>query len=80
MAEQIIDRTLDCTGLTCPMPIMKTTHAIRELRVGQVLEMIASDPGSMADMEAWSKQNQHELLAAETLSDGRFRFLIRKTH
>ncbi|MDQ7052522.1 MAG: sulfurtransferase TusA family protein [candidate division KSB1 bacterium] len=71
---------LDCTGLLCPMPVVKTKKAMNDLEVGQVLEMIATDPGSIPDMEAWAKQTQHELLVAEELDGGKFRFLIRKTH
>ena len=74
------DKMLDCTGLLCPMPVVKTKKAINDLEVGQVLEMIATDPGSIPDMEAWAKQTQHELLVAEELDGGKFRFLIRKTH
>ncbi len=74
------DKVLDCTGLLCPMPVVKTKKAMNDLEVGQVLEMIATDPGSIPDMEAWAKQTQHELLVAEELDGGKFRFLIRKTH
>ncbi len=74
------DKFLDCTGLLCPMPVVKTKKAINELEVGQVLEMVATDPGSIPDMEAWAKQTQHELLVAEKLDNGKFRFLIKKTH
>ena len=42
-----VDETLDCTGLLCPMPIIKTQQAIKKLASGQVLEMIATDPGSI---------------------------------
>jgi len=69
------DKVLDCTGLLCPMPVVKTKKAMNDLEVGQVL-----DPGSIPDMEAWAKQTQHELLVAEELDGGKFRFLIRKTH
>ncbi|MFQ5629620.1 MAG: sulfurtransferase TusA family protein [bacterium] len=74
------DKSLDCTGLLCPMPVVKTKKAIREIEIGQVLEMISTDPGSIPDMEAWAKQTQHELLHAEKQEGGKFRFLIKKTH
>ena len=74
------DKLLDCTGLLCPIPVVKTNKALKELQVGQVLEMIATDPGVIPDMEAWARQTRHELLVAETESDGKFRFMIRKTH
>ncbi len=56
------DKTLDCTGMPCPVPVIKTSKAIKELQVGQVLQMIATDPGAPADMEAWSRQTGNELL------------------
>ncbi|MBI4456628.1 MAG: sulfurtransferase TusA family protein [Acidobacteria bacterium] len=80
MAEYKQDRVLDCTGLLCPMPVVKTNKALKELQVGQVLEMIATDPGSMPDMEAWARQTQHELLVAHQQEDGKFHFVIKKTH
>ena len=56
------DKTLDCTGMLCPVPVIKTSKAIKELQVGQVLQMVATDPGAPADMEAWSRQTGNELL------------------
>lgn len=80
MAELKPDKFLDCTGLLCPMPVVKTKKAIKEMEVGQILEMISTDPGAMPDMEAWAKQTQHELLLAQKDGDSQFRFLIKKTH
>jgi TusA-related sulfurtransferase len=48
--------------------------------VGQTLEMVATDPGSMPDMKAWARQTEHELLEAQDMGNGTFRFLIKKTH
>ena len=79
MADSI-DKTLDCSGLLCPMPVVKTKRAISGMAVGQVLEMIATDPGAVPDMKAWENQTRHELLLSEDRGDGTFRFLIRKTH
>jgi len=78
MAEYNIDKTLDCTGLTCPLPLAKTNRAVKEMQSGQILEMIATDANAMLDMEAWAKQTRHELLLAQKQNDGKFRFLIRK--
>ena len=72
-----VDGTLDCTGLFCPMPIIKTQQAIKKLAPGQVLEMIATDPGSIPDTQAWARQTGNELLEYRTDGDC-FRFLIRK--
>jgi len=80
MTDRKPDKTLDCTGLLCPMPVVKTSKALKELQIQQTLEMIATDPGSMPDMEAWARQTRHELLVAQKLDDGKFRFVIRKTH
>jgi tRNA 2-thiouridine synthesizing protein A len=80
MAELKPDKFLDCSGLLCPMPVVKTRKAIKEMEIGQILEMLATDPGAMPDMEAWAKQTQHELLLAQKEGDDKFRFLIKKTH
>ena len=50
------DRVLDCIGLFCPMPILKTREAMRGLPVGQVLEMTSDDPASEPDMRSWEKK------------------------
>lgn len=72
-------KVLDCTGLLCPIPVIKTSKAIQEIEVGQILKMIATDPGAPADMEAWAKQTGHELLASDQ-EDGKFIFFIKRTH
>ncbi|NJN67257.1 MAG: sulfurtransferase TusA family protein [Chloroflexaceae bacterium] len=59
------DKILDCSGMNCPMPVVKTSKAIKELEVGQVLKVIATDPGAPADMQAWSRQTGNELLLSE---------------
>jgi tRNA 2-thiouridine synthesizing protein A len=72
------DETLDCLGLYCPMPVLKTRDAIRALAPGQVLEMLSDDPGSEPDMTSWTSRTGHELLAIERRGTV-FRFLIRKS-
>ncbi len=71
------DKVLDCSGLLCPLPVIKTTKAVKELSVGQTLKMIATDPGAPADMEAWAKQTGNELVASEQ-EGGKFVFYIRR--
>ncbi len=71
------DQTLDCSGLACPMPILKTKKAIDGLQIGQVLKMIATDPGSTSDMAAWTQKTGHELVGSEQ-EGGKFVFFIRK--
>ena len=73
-----VDRTLDCLGLFCPMPIVRTREAIRELAVGQLLEMLADDPASEADIRSWTRRTGHELVAV-TRDGPVYRFLVRKT-
>jgi tRNA 2-thiouridine synthesizing protein A len=77
-AEYRVDRMVDYKGLFCPMPIVKISKDIKEIEVGQVLEMLATDPGSKADMEAWVKQTGHELLDAKE-EGGVFKFYVRRT-
>lgn len=73
----LIARTLDARGLSCPLPIVKTALAIRELTSGQLIEVLATDPGSTKDFTAWSKTTGHELV--ETSVDGKvFRYVLRK--
>lgn len=55
-------QTLDCQGLLCPMPIIKLSKAIKTIEVGESIEMLATDPGSMPDMEAFQKQTGHKIL------------------
>ncbi len=71
------DRELDCKGLNCPLPIIKVSKEVKAMAVGQVLKMVATDPGSMADMEAWAKQTGNELLDAQ--QDGKlYTFYVRR--
>jgi tRNA 2-thiouridine synthesizing protein A len=72
------DQTLDCSGMACPMPILKTKKAVDSLQLGQILKMIATDPGATSDMEAWTKKTGHELVASEQ-EGGKFIFYIRRT-
>ncbi|MBI3031830.1 MAG: sulfurtransferase TusA family protein [Candidatus Rokubacteria bacterium] len=69
---------IDCIGLFCPMPIVKIREAVKGLAVGEVIEMLADDPSSEADMKSWARRTGHELL--EISKDGAvYRFLVRKT-
>jgi len=73
-----VDRTVDYKGLFCPMPIVKIAKDIKEIEIGQVLEMLADDPGSKADMDAWARQTGHELLDAKE-EGGVFKFYVRRS-
>ena len=71
-----VDKEVDCSGMLCPMPIVLTTKAIKELEIGQVLKMVATDAGAPPDMKAWSRQTGHELLESNEY-DGRYTFYFR---
>ena len=71
------DQFLDCTGMLCPMPVVKTSKAMKELQPGQILKMISTDAGSPPDIEAWSRQTGNELLRSTT-EGGKFVFFLRK--
>ena len=60
------------------MPVVKTSKAIKTLEIGQVLKMVATDPGAPPDMEAWSRQTGNELLRS-TQEGGKFVFYIRRS-
>jgi tRNA 2-thiouridine synthesizing protein A len=72
------DRQIDCTGLFCPLPIVMTREAMTHMAVGEVLEMLADDPASEADMRSWSRRTGHDLLEVGR-SGATYRFVVRKT-
>lgn len=72
------DVTIDCVGLFCPMPILKTREAMKQLQVGQILEMTSDDPASEADMKSWTTRTGQDLLEIDK-NGAIFRFVIRKT-
>lgn len=71
------DMVLDCSNLLCPMPIVNTSKAMKELQAGKVLKVIATDAGFPPDIEAWSRQTGNEVLHSIT-EDGRFIFYLKK--
>ncbi|MHA2052296.1 MAG: sulfurtransferase TusA family protein [Candidatus Hodarchaeales archaeon] len=73
-----VHKTLDARNLSCPMPVLKSKKALKELDIGQVLEILATDPGSMADIPAWSRTTGQELLSSEELGSKNFRFLVKR--
>ncbi len=72
-----IDLELDARGLNCPLPILRAKKSIAQLASGQVLKVIATDPGSVKDIEAFCKQTGNELLESND-SSGEFVFLLKK--
>jgi len=59
-----LDQVLDCSGLLCPLPVIRTSKAIKKIAIGQVFKVIATDPGAPADMVAWARQTGNELIDA----------------
>jgi tRNA 2-thiouridine synthesizing protein A len=72
------DRQIDCTGLFCPMPIVKTREAISRMTAGQLLVMLSDDPASDPDMRSWAQRTGHGLLEVDR-TGAIYRFVIRKT-
>ena len=73
------DKTLDCVGLYCPMPIVKTVEKFKELKPGEVLEVVADDKGIKQDMPAWCKSTGHEFLGLEE-QGGEIHVFLKKSH
>jgi len=71
------DQVLDCTGMACPLPVVKTSQAVKKMELGQVLELLATDPGVEPDMRAWSRRTGNELISIEK-RDSVFHVLIRR--
>jgi tRNA 2-thiouridine synthesizing protein A len=73
-----VAKTLDLKGLSCPLPIVKMAQAIRGLQAGEVIEALATDPGSVPDFDAWCKSTCNELVEQTDEEGGVYRFLVRK--
>lgn len=73
-----VHKTLDARGLSCPMPILKSRIAMKKLRINQVLEILTSDPGSLADIPTWARATGQELIASEECGPKDFRFLVKR--
>jgi tRNA 2-thiouridine synthesizing protein A len=72
------DLTLDTKGLNCPLPILKARKALKEVPPGGTLEILSTDPGSVADFQAFCRQTGNELLESSN-DDSVYRFLIKHT-
>ncbi len=71
------DKELDARGLNCPLPILRAKKALTDLASGQVLKIVATDPGSVKDFAAFSKQTGNSLLSSETV-ENEFIFFMKK--
>lgn len=74
-APDHIDECLDCTGLRCPLPLLRTKQQLHRLAAGSILEVVATDAGAERDIPAWLRQTAHRLLGA-TIRDGHYIFWI----
>lgn len=68
---------LDCIGLYCPMPVLKTREKMDEIAVGEILEVMADDPAAEPDLKAWAKRTGQKVLKIDKTSEG-LRILIEK--
>ena len=71
------DQELDARGLNCPLPILRAKKTLNAMSGGQILKIMATDPGSVKDFEAFAKQPGNELLDSSEL-DGEFHFMLKK--
>lgn len=71
------EQELDASGLNCPLPILRAKKALADMSSGQILRIIATDPGAVKDFEAFAKQTGNELIASRE-EGGKFYFLMKK--
>ncbi len=71
------DHTLDAKGLNCPLPILKARKALKDVPPGEILEVLSTDPGSVADFQAFCRQTGNQLMESTT-DESVFRFLIKR--
>ncbi|CAA6604739.1 MAG: sulfurtransferase TusA family protein [Alphaproteobacteria bacterium] len=69
--------TLDVKGLNCPLPILRAKKAIKDVAIGETLEVLATDPGSVKDFDAFCRQTGNELVESKDMG-GTYRFLIKR--
>lgn len=78
-AEFDVTESLDVKGESCPMPVVKTKSAIDDLSEGAVLEVVATDPGSMSDIDGWADGTSGVELLSQEEGDGVYKHYVRKT-
>lgn len=72
-----IQKEIDTRGLNCPLPILKAKKALADMKSGEILKVLATDPGSLRDFEAFARQTGNELVDQQTLND-EFVHLLRR--
>jgi TusA-related sulfurtransferase len=68
---------VDASGLSCPLPILKATQGIKSVASGELIEVVATDPGSVKDFDAWSRSTGNAMVEQES-TGGKFRFVLRR--
>lgn len=77
MSQNEFDQVLDASGLSCPLPLLKAKQALSRMAIGERLQVIATDAGSVRDFKAYTDQSDHELLQSFS-EEGRFIYVIRR--
>lgn len=72
------DKEVDARGLTCPLPILRAKKALAEMSAGQTLRVLATDPGSVKDFQAFARQTGNDLLKQGETADNAFEFFLRR--
>ncbi|MCK0505567.1 sulfurtransferase TusA family protein [Aromatoleum anaerobium] len=72
------DKEVDARGLTCPLPILRAKKMLAEMKPGQVVRVLATDPGSVKDFQAFAKQTGNDLLQQGETTDQAFEFFLRR--
>jgi tRNA 2-thiouridine synthesizing protein A len=73
-----VHTTVDAKGLSCPMPIVKTAQAVKSVPAGELIEVLATDPGSVKDFAAWTRSTGNAIVE-QSEDDGVYRFLIKRS-
>ena len=76
MSDLEIKVKVDASGLSCPMPILKAAQAMKSVQPGELVEIVATDPGSVKDFDAWARSTGNSLVEQDS-SAGKFRFVLR---
>ena len=74
----VITRTVDARGQSCPGPLVSLAKALKDARAGDLLELLATDPGSKSDVPSWASISGNELLESEESGEREFRYVVRK--
>jgi tRNA 2-thiouridine synthesizing protein A len=77
MTAAITDREVDARGLNCPLPILRTKKALNEMKTGQLLKVVSTDPASQRDFQAFSRQTGNALVD-QSAANGEFVFVLRR--